>query len=67
VQNAFRQTHVNSPIFILPKRLNDQDCYAVMWGPFSSKQAVHKALSDIPEFFTQQTTKPEIVLLKSYL
>ncbi|MBW1902975.1 MAG: hypothetical protein JRJ20_15310 [Deltaproteobacteria bacterium] len=67
VQIAFQQANFDRRMFILPKEINGKDCFVVFWGLYATKNEAIKALTSIPAFFSEQATKPKLVLLKQYL
>jgi len=67
VQTAFQQGNFDRRMFILPKEINGKSCFVIFWGLYTKKNDAIKALSSIPAFFSNQATKPELVLIKQYL
>lgn len=64
---AFRQGDFDNRMFILPKDINGKGCFVVCWGLYSTKNEAIKALSSIPTFFSNQASKPQIVIIKQYI
>ena len=62
VITAFRQGNFDRRIFILPKEINGKHCFVVCWGLYTTKNEALKALSSIPSFFSNQATKPQLVM-----
>ena len=53
-------------MFILPAKIGDRSCFAVLWGNYRTLKEAKAARTSVPPFFTSQTS-PRIVALSRYL
>lgn len=63
VADAYSAVNRSSSFFLLPRTLDDQDCYTVCLGDFNSKRAAKKALKEVPPWFERNGDKPQVVRL----
>ncbi len=66
VVRAFTEVKAAGKMFILPIKLGQRDCYALLWGVYASIGEARAAKVSVPPFFTAQTT-PRVVGLFRYL
>jgi hypothetical protein len=64
---AFQNANFDPRMFILSKKMGGKDCFVVFWGLYATNSEAIKALSTIPDFFQQQASKPQLVIVKPYL
>ena len=67
LRTAFEEGNFDPRMYILPKKLNNRDCFGVFWGIFPSLGEARREISALPVFFTQQPSPPVPVLLDRYL
>lgn len=67
VEVAFKNGNYNRKMFILPLNIKGKDCYIVFWGLFKTKWQALNALKTIPAYFKNQSTKPQLIVVKQYL
>ncbi len=66
VVRAFTEVKAAGKMFILPIKLGQRDCYALLWGVYASIGEARAARASVPPFFTAQAT-PRVVGLFRYL
>ena len=54
-------------LFILPRTVKDKQCFRVCWGQFPDSQTAKSKIGTLPEYYRNQTPKPEPVTIKSIL
>lgn len=67
IRIAFDEGDFDQRMFILPKKINERDCFVVFWGLYADSAEAIAALSSVPPFFTEQDTKPRLILIDRYL
>ncbi len=66
VMRAFSEVDPAGKMFILPARLGERSCFAVLWGTYRTIREAKDGKASVPSFFTSQTT-PRIVGLFRYM
>lgn len=66
VIRAFTEVDPAGEMFILPTRIGDRSCFAVLWGSYRTLQEARAGKTSVPSFFTSQTS-PRIVALSRYM
>jgi hypothetical protein len=66
VIRAYSEVEPAGKMFILPARLGERSCYAVLWGSYRTIGEARAAKTSVPSFFTSQTT-PRVVGLFRYM
>ncbi len=67
VEVAFKNGNYNQKMFILPINIKGKDCFIVFWGLYRTKWQALNALKTIPTYFKEQSTKPQLIVVKQYL
>ena len=66
VIRAYNEVEPAGKMFILPARLGERSCFAVLWGSYRTIREARAAKTSVPSFFTSQTT-PRVVGLFRYM
>ncbi len=53
--------------YILPRQRNNQICFLVLYGRYSSQEEAAGELNKIPEFFWKQSPPPQVINISVYL
>lgn len=67
VTNAYNQLNDKRAFYILNRRLQDRNCFLVLWGKFNSESEAAAAMELIPLYFRRQDPPARVVNLRQYL
>jgi len=60
IKNAYRQLDKPADFFLLPRYINDRQCYTICWGDFTALSAARQWFGEIPRWFADNGAKPMI-------
>jgi len=67
VKTAFQKSNFDKNMFIVPRKVANRTCFAVLWGIYSNKEKAKKYIISLPIFFRKQTHSPKVILLEEYV
>ncbi|MFH1853360.1 MAG: hypothetical protein ABIA75_13560 [Candidatus Neomarinimicrobiota bacterium] len=63
VGDAYGAVNRSAEFFILPNKVQGQDCYALCWGEFESKKKAKARLKEVPKWFQRNGGKPVVTTI----
>lgn len=67
LQRGLEQSNFHPALYLLPREVKGQSCYALLWGLYPSANLAQRTMETLPAYFKQQTPPPRVSALKSYL
>ena len=66
VRSALKRGQFDASMYVLPKRLGQRNCFAVMWGLYPSADEARRALAELPPYFKTRTPRTAVVPARRY-
>ena len=66
VRSALQHGQFDAHMYVLPRRLGQRNCIAVMWGLYPSAAEAHRAVAELPPYFRTRTPRAAVVPVRRY-
>ncbi len=63
IGDAYNALNRSDEFFILPKKVDGENCFALCWGGFDSKKEAKKRLKEVPRWFERNGGKPAVATI----